>query len=218
MFENAFNDTFLELAFVEVSSNGIDFYRFRATSNTQTSVQIGTFDNIGNATQLNNLAGKYRGRYGTPFDLEELKDKPNLNVNAVTHVKIIDVVGSINSLYAMYDQNNNPVNDPFPTPFPSGGFDLDAVGVLYENNLFSNSNEQLVFPNPVQSNGLLKIQTNTVIQNVAFYQINGVLVFEHRQNLPILNLDISLLGYSKGVYVLYVQTELGYFTKKIIIL
>ncbi|MDX5325803.1 MAG: hypothetical protein LPK80_06040, partial [Bacteroidota bacterium] len=27
------------------------------------------------------------------------------------------------------------INDPFPTPFPSGGFDLDAVAVLQANTL-----------------------------------------------------------------------------------
>ena len=35
VFENAFNDSFLELGFVEVSSNGNDFYRFPSTSFTQ---------------------------------------------------------------------------------------------------------------------------------------------------------------------------------------
>ena len=34
VFENSFNDSFLELAFVEVSSDGIHFVRFPAISNT----------------------------------------------------------------------------------------------------------------------------------------------------------------------------------------
>ena len=38
VFENAFNDSFLELGFVEVSSNGNDFYRFPSTSFTQDSL------------------------------------------------------------------------------------------------------------------------------------------------------------------------------------
>jgi hypothetical protein len=95
IFENSFNDVFLELAFVEVSSDGVNYIRFPATSNTQTTTQIGPFDNTGDATKLNNLSGKYRAQYGTPFDLQELTGNPLLNINAITHIKIIDVVGSI---------------------------------------------------------------------------------------------------------------------------
>jgi hypothetical protein len=71
VFENGFIDEFLELAFVEVSSDGVNFFRFKATSNTQTDVQMGPFDYNADATLINNLAGKYRAMYGTPFDLEK---------------------------------------------------------------------------------------------------------------------------------------------------
>lgn len=129
VFENAFDDYFLELAFVEVSSDGSNFYRFPAISLTDTLSQINSFDSL-DATKLNNLAGKYRLFYGTPFDLEEMTNIPGLDVNYITHVKIIDVVGNINDQYASRDIQNNKVNDPWPTAFPSGGFDLDAVGVI----------------------------------------------------------------------------------------
>ena len=46
VFENSFSDDFLELAFVEVSSDGINFFRFPATSLTQDIVQVGGFGNI----------------------------------------------------------------------------------------------------------------------------------------------------------------------------
>ena len=71
VFENSFNDSYLELAFVEVSSDGVNFQRFPAVSNTQDSIQIDGFGNI-DATKINNLAGKYRSLYGTPFDLADL--------------------------------------------------------------------------------------------------------------------------------------------------
>jgi hypothetical protein len=136
IFENSFTDTFLELAFVEVSSDGENFVRFPAVSNTQDTVQTDSFGAT-DATKINNLAGKYRGLFGTPFDLEELKDSARLNINAISHIKIIDVVGSINPEYASYDKNGRKINDPFPTPFPSGGFDLDAIGVI--NNGLGNT-------------------------------------------------------------------------------
>ena len=151
VFENSFSNTFLELAFVEVSSDGVNYYRFPATSNTQTDTQIGTFDLL-DPTKLNNLAGKYRALYGTPFDLEELKDEIGLDVGKITHVKVIDVVGTLDDDYATYDKNNNKINDPWSTNFGSGGFDLDAVGVINQDptNAIEILNELVIriFPNP----------------------------------------------------------------------
>lgn len=132
VFENGLNDTFLELAFVEVSSNGSDFFRLPAVSLTQTATQIGGFGSL-NPTNIHNLAGTYRQGYGTPFDLENLVGiSPLLDVNAVTHVRVIDVIGDIAAPYATYDSLGHPINDPWPTPFAASGFDLDAVGVIHQ--------------------------------------------------------------------------------------
>jgi len=129
VFENALNDSFLELAYVEVSSNGTDFFRFPAISLTDTGTQVPTFGSI-DATKINNLAGKYRMDYGTPFDLDDIPDNDLLDKNNVRYVKVIDVVGSINPAYARYDSEGRIINDPYPTPFPTGGFDLSGVGVI----------------------------------------------------------------------------------------
>lgn len=95
VFENGHSDSFLELAFVEVSSDGIHFFRFDSVSLTPTNRQVPGFGQL-DATSIHNLAGKYPLGYGTPFDLEELKDvDPLLDLNAVTHVRVIDVVGYI---------------------------------------------------------------------------------------------------------------------------
>jgi len=131
VFENSFADTFLELAFVEVSSDGVNSFRFASVSLTQTATQVGGFGTL-DPTKLNDLAGKYRVGFGTPFDLDELTGASAfLNVNAVQAIRIVDVVGSINPLYAMHDSLGNIVNDHWPTAFASGGFDLDGVGVIY---------------------------------------------------------------------------------------
>ena len=113
VFENSFSETFLELAFVEVSSDGINFFRFPSTSLTDSSSNVGTFGNL-EATNLNNLAGKYSAGYGTPFDLAELPDTSLLNKQAIQYVKIIDVIGT-NSVYGSFDSNGNKIIDPFPT-------------------------------------------------------------------------------------------------------
>jgi hypothetical protein len=131
VFENSFSDTFLELAFVEVSSDGANFLRFPAVSLTPSATQVGAFGNL-DPTNLDNLAGKYRGGYGTPFDLGQLAGvSPLVDVTDVHFVRIVDVVGSINPLLGTRDSLNNLINDPYPTAFASGGFDLDGVGVLH---------------------------------------------------------------------------------------
>jgi hypothetical protein len=149
VFENSFDDYFLELAFVEVSSDGERFVRFPATSLTQTARQLaGNVD----ATYINNLAGKYRVGYGTPFDLAELADSTGLDINNITHVRIVDVVGSIDPQYATYDAFGYMVNDPFPTISYSAGFDLDGVAVLHQGGEGIDdvtAGSVSVYPNPV---------------------------------------------------------------------
>ncbi len=123
VFENSFNDIFLELAFVEVSSNGVDFFRFPNASLTASPVWgFGSVD----PTNIDNLAGKYRAGFGTPFDLAQLAGiSPLLNVQAISHVKLVDVIGDGSAR----DSFGRPIYDPHPTS-GSGGFDLEAVGVI----------------------------------------------------------------------------------------
>ncbi len=147
IFENSFGDTFIELALVEVSSDGSNFSRFPAVSLTQTNTQTGTWNEL-DPTNLHNLAGKYRQGFGTPFNLSELTNNPLVDVNAIRFVRIIDVVGSIDPAFATYDSQGNIINDPFPTPFNSGGFDLDGIGVINGNvqNTLVNFNELALNP------------------------------------------------------------------------
>lgn len=176
VFENSFNDAFLELAFVEVSSDGEHFVRFPAHSLTPSDTIIGGMGGI-DPTMINNLAGKYRVGYGTPFDLEELRDSANIDINNITHVRLVDVVGSNDPRYATYDAFGNIVIDPFPTLSYSGGFDLDGVCVLNQHSdeplsiLNTNADRLRIYPNPAQ--------------NIVF--INGGNV-NHSQELQIINM------------------------------
>ena len=181
VFENSFSDDFLELAFIEVSSDGVSFFRFPATCNLQDTVQIGPFGSS-DATHLNNLAGKYRAQYGTPFDLDELSGISGLNVNEVTHVRIMDCVGSIQPEFASYDQYGNVINDPYPTAFPSGGFDLDAVGLIHFQPLTSISEYDksvVIYPNP--TNGFITVGTSDLLR-VDVFDLQGRLVVTSVQN------------------------------------
>jgi hypothetical protein len=134
VFENGFVTTvpqaYLELAFVEVSSNGTDFVRFPSVSLTQTATQVGSFATI-DTTDIDGLAGKFQAGFGTPFDLSAVAGlNANVNVNDIHYVRIIDVIGSINPALGSRDSLGNLINDPYPTAFGSGGFDLNGVGVL----------------------------------------------------------------------------------------
>ena len=129
VFENAHSDNFLELAFVEVSSDGTNFHKFPSISLTQTTSQIGGFGSL-DTTNIHNLAGKFRAGFGTPFDLADLAGIPDLDISMITHVRITDVVGSLNPSYGTLDSQGHLINDPWQTPFETGGFDLDAVAYL----------------------------------------------------------------------------------------
>ncbi len=136
VFENGFTSgapglAFLELGLVSVSSDGINFFTFPAVSETQTTTQVNGISGLLDASNLCDLAGKYISGYGTGFDLSELANvSPLLNVNDITAVRVTDVVGSINPQYGTKDSLGNLINDPFPSPFASSGFDLNAVGVI----------------------------------------------------------------------------------------
>jgi hypothetical protein len=131
VFENSFSDSFLEFAFVEVSSNGIDFFRFEAdyAPDSDTPTQISAFGSA-DTTEYDNLAGKYKQGYGTPFDLSELDGISGLDINNIQAIRLVDVVGSLDPLYGSTDKDGDLINDPYSTPFSSSGFDLDAIGVI----------------------------------------------------------------------------------------
>jgi hypothetical protein len=130
VFENGFSFSFLELAHVEVSSDGINFFCFPSTSLTAAGTTIGEGGSV-DPSNVRNLAGKYLAGFGTPFDLAELRNaSPLLDIQRITHVRVIDVVGTNDPALASFDAEGHIIIDPYPTPYFSGGFDLDAVGAF----------------------------------------------------------------------------------------
>jgi hypothetical protein len=200
VFENAFGDTFLELAFVEVSSDGQRFVRFPAVSLTQDSVQVSTFETL-DATKINNMAGKYRLSYGTPFDLEDIKDSTGIDFTHISHVRIVDAVGCIQSPFATYDSQGHKVNDPWPTPFNTGGFDLDAVGVIHNAAQGISDEDRLssisLFPNPVIDD-LTIVSPLTVPVSVTVSDPEGRVLFQGDMNRKT-TFDLAL--FHPGIYI-----------------
>jgi hypothetical protein len=225
VFENGFNDIFLELAFVEVSSNGADFYRFPATSLTQTDTQIDGFGAV-DATKIDNLAGKYRAQFGTPFDLEQLAGEPGLDVDAITHVRIVDVVGCIQDAYATHDHLGNKVNDPWNTPFASSGFDLDGVGVVHQlatnvDELFAVQLDVRLFPNPAEGRSTLYCTlSGSAAVGVTLSDATGRVA----RRLPATGgsagrnrIVLDLEGLPAGLYFVSITTDEGHVSRPLIV-
>lgn len=147
-----------ELAYVEVSTNGRDFARFPCVS--LASGPVGAYGTI-EMSNVHNLAGKHLNAggicTGTPFDLAELASHPavvsgTVDLNDIRYVRIVDIPGSgdfydeaaaciapgTGPQWAHYTANH-PVYDMWPT-WGSGGFDLEAVGVLREQELSADIN------------------------------------------------------------------------------
>ncbi len=149
---------FAELGYVEVSSNGVDFVRFPSVS--LTAGLVGMYGTI-EISDVYNLAGKHPNGngvcMGTPFDLRELAGDGSVvsgvvDINNINYVRIVDIPGSGDfedeavehidphswPLWDFY-ANNHPIYDAWLT-FVSGGVDLEAVGVLEEQNYSADIN------------------------------------------------------------------------------
>ncbi len=212
VFENGFpsgDGYFLELAFVEVSSDGETFVRFPATSLTDTSTQIGTFDLL-RPENIRNLAGQFPGRIGTPFDLAELRGAPGLQLDSITYVRLIDVVGTVDPAYASYDQEGRAINDPYPTGFPSGGFDVSAVGALNVRVSTATFNRGkirplIVYPNPVVNVLHIQLPTDRVAGELTIFDVQGRPV--RHQALSGTSLEsLRVSDLVPGVYVVQYRT------------
>ena len=202
---------FLELAFVEVSSDGEHFFRFPAVTNVQSEVQLENADAM-DPSQIHNFAGKYEAMYGTPFDLDEVADNALLNKDRITHVRLVDVVGCISiDSCARYDSQGHIVNDPWPTAFKSSGFDLDAVGVIHDlahNDVVENEdNAVAVYPNPVKDQLYVKAEG---LRSVEVFNLVGQRVLETEAS------TIDMGSLNQGIYFVRVTAEGGTAAKRIV--
>ena len=109
-----------ELAYVEVSADGVNFVRFPATS--LTTAVVGPYGTI-DPTNVYNLAGKHTNSYGkswgTPFDLTQV------GLLQIRYIRLVDIPGN----GAFKDQAGRSIYDAWLTS-GSGGFDLEALGSI----------------------------------------------------------------------------------------
>jgi hypothetical protein len=128
VFENSFaSDVYLELGFVEVSSDGSHFARFDSAFQ---GPETPCGDCSGTAAEMGGLAGSYMVGYGTPFDLSALQNSPlvrdrTVDLAAINYVRIVDIIGDGTTL----DSFGRGIVDPL-SDGPTAGFDLDGIAVL----------------------------------------------------------------------------------------
>ena len=222
VFENGFsfnNDStfYLEYAFVEVSSDGLHFVRFPNQFLNDTAIQC-DFVYGNNPLKSKNLAGNFAFGYGTPFDLNDLKDSSQVNINRISHIKIIDAVGSLLNEYAQRDSYGIKINDPWPTPFPSSGFDLDAVGVMHlHTGIVSIQPKAMIgfYPNPSKSGDCIQIQQTAGLKEILIKDISGKVI----QQIPMNSMqpNASIVGLMAGIYFVELKSEMASQTQKIIV-
>jgi hypothetical protein len=128
VYENSFaSDEFLELGFVEVSSDGVHFARFDSAFQ---GPETACADCSGTAAEMGGLAGSYMVGYGTPFDLSALQNSPlvrggMVDLTSINQVRIVDIIGDGTTP----DSLGRGIIDPLSSG-PTAGFDLDGIAVL----------------------------------------------------------------------------------------
>lgn len=142
VFENA-GFSFAELAFVEVSSDGTNFARFPNESlitdpddgislPTDLDIAFGRdFGTLPNRNLVSGFAGADPAFVGTIFDLTDLQNdllvtSGLVDLDDIGFVRVVDIPGD--GRFA--DSNGNPIFDGFSPGNATGGFDLDAIGVV----------------------------------------------------------------------------------------
>ena len=131
VFENGISTEFglfAEFGFVEVSSDDVYYARFDAID--LHGLPLLPFEEV-DPSQYYNVAGDQPNGLGTGFDLAELASHPlvlsgDLDLDDVGYVRVIDVIGDGTT----FESTGGKVYDPFPTAFPTGGFDLNGIGVV----------------------------------------------------------------------------------------
>jgi hypothetical protein len=159
------------------------------------------------ANLINNLAGKYGAGFGTPFNLDDLSGISELDINKVTTIRLIDVIGSI-GMSGCNDNSGLKINDPFPTNFPTGGFDLDAVGAIHfmaHTSVMEHATPVVsIFPNPCTDQ--LNINVLPGRYTLSLYGIAGNAVFTGQFTD---NICVATGKLATGVYYARITDENG---------
>ncbi|NIA17499.1 MAG: hypothetical protein GWO86_04040, partial [Planctomycetes bacterium] len=90
-------------------------------------------DGIVNFTDYNIFAGAYQSDiYDDNWNQDCDISNPTDDFVGIADFQVFVEKWFDENDYSSCDINGHQINDPWPTPFDSGGFDLDAVGIINE--------------------------------------------------------------------------------------
>jgi hypothetical protein len=121
-------------------------------------------------------------------------------------------------LYATRDNAGRIINDPFPTPYPSSGFDIDAVGIIHALGYTSiedvTSNAIKVFPTLLQEEKKIQLTGIQTVNDIRILDMQGRLVPYTREGETII-LEDSI---EDGIYFLQIEKNNNRYTYKITVM
>ena len=125
---------------------------------------------------------------------------------------MVDVVGSIDPAYGSYDSQGTIINDPYSTPYATGGFDLDAIGVIHEQGASLAENQLTIrtYPNPFSDR--LAIQSTGAFE-VTLTDAQGRVVLEASGTDKI---EVSTSDLPSGSYFITLRSGFGVGTELLI--
>lgn len=212
IFENGFIDpmdsnwSYMELAEVFVSNDGLNYVKFPSQCLQDSITQINGVGQYSDCRKVHNLAGKYVLNYGTPFDLEEFIHLSQIDLLDIRYIKIRDVIGSLNHDECSRDKDGRKINDPYPTPYPSGGFDLDALGLIHLKYPLSlgeqiSNQETTIYPNP--GSDYFSLKSKQLCIRLSIFNLHGNCIASiHQPQFP-----IDCRHIKPGVYGIMMQFE-----------
>ena len=137
---NGVNSVFAKLAYVEVSSDGVNYVRFPSVDTNPKPAGTSWPYMTSDPTKIYNLFGKTSNSYGlswgVPFDLSQLATSPQvvagtLDLQHVRYVRLVAVVGNGSNT----DAYGHTIYDPWLTT-GSPGPEVQAIGVLHAPSSF----------------------------------------------------------------------------------
>ena len=137
------------------------------------------------------------------------------NVNIHLNDLGVDDLPHFNKLLSSISSANSSADNPVPG---AATWETDSRTIYYYSddtmglNDLSNSNFVTIYPNPVTNT--LNIQLKDQIQaDASLFDINGRLVLEKK--ILALSTSLNIEALNSGIYILKIQTESGFATKRI---
>lgn len=87
--------------------------------------------------------------------------------------------------------------------------------LLSNNSLQISDTAFTISPNPASDFVTISNSENLKIKNVELFDLNGRIIKSAKFN-DLVNIEINLASFSKGMYLLKIDTENGFISKKII--